>query len=198
MMNEPNGPNGPDGRATDRVGRRGRTSSEDELALIGNNEAPAVFDGHSKQTQLNRQIVKILQEDGRASYAAIAEALGVAVGTVRNRVLSMQEHGLLRVIAVVDPSALNQEATTMFGIKVAAGVSPESVARRLGEHSEVSYIMWTSGRFDLLVEVLFDEKDALLEFMVEVIHDKDDIANCEMMVNLKMLKNLYLLRPDIR
>lgn len=68
---------------------------------------------------VDEAILAHLQEDGRASYTAIADELGVSEGTVRNRVQRMQEDGMIKrftveladseaisavVMAAVDPS----------------------------------------------------------------------------------------------
>ncbi|MYD78828.1 MAG: AsnC family protein, partial [Gammaproteobacteria bacterium] len=42
----------------------------------------------SPDDDLNRKIVKLLQNDGRRPYKEIANALNVSEGTVRNRVQS--------------------------------------------------------------------------------------------------------------
>ncbi|QGA80439.1 Lrp/AsnC family transcriptional regulator [Candidatus Nanohalobium constans] len=58
----------------------------------------------------DRQILDILKEDGRASYTEIAEEIDVSEGTVRNRVESMQDEGVIEKFTVdtrlVDVSAI--------------------------------------------------------------------------------------------
>jgi len=106
----------------------------------------------SPTDQLNRAIVRLLQEDGRLPFKTIAEKLGTSEGTVRNRVGWMKSSGMLRIVAVADPTAMNYRADAMLGIKVASGSTPAKVGERLAVHPEVVYILWVSGRFDLLVE----------------------------------------------
>ena len=79
---------------------------------------------------LNAEIIRLLQEDGRLPYGIIASKLGVSAGTVRNRVSRMRDAG----VAVVDPIAVDYASDAMLGIKVAAGVTPEAVANCLTEH----------------------------------------------------------------
>ena len=86
---------------------------------------------------LNRQIVRLLQEDGRAAYDVIGQKLGVSGGTVRHRVARMREAGMLRIVAVVDPVAVDYEADAMLGLKTAPGIAPAAVAQRLGAHPAV-------------------------------------------------------------
>jgi Lrp/AsnC family transcriptional regulator for asnA, asnC and gidA len=146
---------------------------------------------------LNQQIVRCLQKDGRMSFRAIAEMLEVSEGTVRNRVAWMKEAGVLNIVAVVDPTAIRYQSDAMLGIKVAPGRSPAEVAERLGKHDSVVYALWVSGRYDLLVEVVFDSHEALTKFLAAHCHSVADIASIEVMTSLAMYKNQFLLKIEV-
>ena len=147
--------------------------------------------------EINRQIIRMLQDDGRMPYAKIAAALGVSEGTVRNRVNLMKQSGILRIIAVVDPIAIDYIADAMLGIIVASDTNPELVAERLARIPEVHYILWVGGRYDLLVEVVFDRREDFLRFMLTECYRQSDIARVETMNGLAMLKNQFLLKQHV-
>ena len=151
----------------------------------------------SPHDDLNRQIIRLLQDDGRATYDVIGQTLGVSGGTVRNRVARMREAGMLRIVALVDPVAVDYEADAMLGIKTAPGTSPAAVAERLDPHQAVVYVMWVSGRFDLLVEVVCDEETELADFLDTHIHGQPDIAYVEVMTRIDMFKNQFLLKRHV-
>ncbi len=150
----------------------------------------------SPTDQLNRAIVRLLQEDGRLPFKTIAQKLGVSEGTVRNRVGWMKSSGMLRIVAVADPTAMNYRADAMLGIKVASSSSPAKVGERLAVHPEVVYILWVSGRFDLLVEIVCESEEDFLGFLSKHCFDQDDIASLEIMTGLAMYKNQFLLKQD--
>lgn len=50
--------------------------------------------------ELDQEIIRLLQLDGRASNAEIARAVGVSEGTVRRRLRQLIRDELLRVMAV--------------------------------------------------------------------------------------------------
>ena len=151
----------------------------------------------SPYDDLNQQIVRLLQEDGREAYDVIGQKLGVSGGTIRNRITRMRDAGMLRIVAVVDPVAVDYESDAMLGIKTAPGVAPTSVAQRLDPYPAVVYVMWVSGRFDLLVEVVCDEETKLASFLSEHIHGEPDIAHVEVMTRLGMFKNQFLLKRNV-
>ena len=146
---------------------------------------------------LNQEIIRLLQEDGRAAYDVIGQALGVSGGTIRNRIARMREAGMLRIVAVVDPVAVDYETDAMLGIKTAPGIAPAAVARRLDPLAAVVYVMWVGGRFDLLVEVVCDQKGEFANFLNDHIHGQPDIAHVEVMNRIGMFKNQFLLKRHV-
>ncbi len=162
---------------------------------------PASKKDQDRQTErtahdnLNRGIITMLQEDGRTPYSTIAAKLGVSEGAVRKRVNQLQQSGAMKVVAVVNPLELNFDAYTMLGIKVAPPAQPEEVANRLAENPDVVYAIWVSGPYDLLVEVVFEERESFVQFLSDEIYGHDDVQNCDIMQNLKVVKNQYQLKP---
>ena len=172
-------PPGPKGAGGDELRRNGRPRSA-ELA--------------SPTDELNKSIVRLLQQDGRMAFKDIADALGVSEGTVRNRVGWMKSSGMLRIVAIADPTSMNYTADAMIGIKVSPGATPKALAERLAQHPEVVYILWVSGRYDLLVEIVADSRDEFMSFLERQCFDQPDIASIEVMTGLAMYKNQFLLK----
>ncbi|HIF89544.1 MAG TPA: Lrp/AsnC family transcriptional regulator [Candidatus Thioglobus sp.] len=144
--------------------------------------------------KLNQQIIGMLEMDGRLPFKEIATALDVSEGTVRNRVNRMKDAGVLQIKALVDPSAINYATDSMLGIKVAPTSSPGAVAKRLQDCPEIVFIIWVTGRYDLLVEIVSNSDDTLCRFLDEHCFNKDDINNVEVMKGLTTFKNQFLLK----
>jgi len=148
----------------------------------------------SSEDDLNRSIIKMLQQDGRLPYKDIARALKVSEGTIRNRVQSMKQSGALKIVALADPMAIRYEADAMIGIKVASPATPRDVAQRLSEHAEVVYVLWVSGRYDLLIEVVCETRSAFQSFLENHCFGHEDIDQIEIMSGIEMFKNQFLLK----
>ena len=144
--------------------------------------------------ELNRSIIKLLQEDGRMAYKDVARALKVSEGTIRNRVQSMKQSGLLKIVALADPMAIRYKADAMVGIKVASPASPRNVAERLSQFPEVVYVLWVSGRYDLLIEVVCDSSESFQKFLEDYCFGSEDIDQIEVMTGIEMFKNQFLLK----
>ena len=145
---------------------------------------------------LNRKIIRILEDDGRASFSEIAQKLDVSEGTIRNRVSALRESNMLRIVAMVDPVASEYRTDAIVGIKIASGSSPQKVANRLRGNSRVVFILWVAGRFDLIIEFVSDASEALQDFLEAEIYAAKDVANAEVMLGLKNFKNQFLLKQN--
>lgn len=150
----------------------------------------------SPDDDLNRAIITLLQRDGRMPFSEIAERLEVSEGTIRNRVAAMKQAGMLRIIAIADPVVAEYETDAMLGLKVSPDATPAQVAQRLGALPSVVYILWVAGQFDLLIEVVTNDRDEFLEFLHTEIHNQSDIASAETMMGLKNFKNQFLLKSE--
>jgi Lrp/AsnC family transcriptional regulator, regulator for asnA, asnC and gidA len=113
---------------------------------------------------LDRRIIDQLQDDGRRSNVAIARALGVTEATIRNRIDRLISNGFIRIAAVIDPRKTPYLTDAMIWIRLERGR-----AREAGEHlaalANVVYVAYTAGRYDMLIEALFESDDQLFEFL---------------------------------
>jgi Lrp/AsnC family transcriptional regulator for asnA, asnC and gidA len=110
---------------------------------------------------VDRRLLRILQADGRASYAAMAAEVGLSAPAVRQRVQRLVEEGVLDVVGVTDPIALGFPVMAMVAVSASGDV--RAVADQIGAIGNVIYLVLTSGEHDLLAEVVCRSPDELLE-----------------------------------
>lgn len=148
----------------------------------------------SPNNDLNQQIIRLLEQDGRMPFNEIAKNLGVSEGTIRNRVHALMDNNYLRIVAMADPVAAEYKTDAMLGLTVKSGVKPRDVAAYLEEDDRVVFILWVAGCYDLIIEVVSDDGEALQAFLEEKIHEYDGIAEVDVMLGLKNFKNQFLLK----
>jgi DNA-binding Lrp family transcriptional regulator len=112
---------------------------------------------------LDRQILRLLRDDGRRANAEIARAVGASEPTVRKRLERLRENGVLRIIGLLDPVATGFPVDVFFAVKIRHGFAPE-LGRRLAAMNCVAFVGHTTGRFDMLVEAFFSDTNSLLDF----------------------------------
>lgn len=103
---------------------------------------------------LDRQILNILQHDGRASNVSIAKQLGVGHTRVRDRILRMEEAGVIEGYRVLlNPVALGQGILCIVQLKVDQGYDFTQFVEQLLEWDEVVEVVNITGDFDAHVRV---------------------------------------------
>lgn len=125
----------------------------------------------------DRLLVEALQKDGRASYADLAELVGLSPAATRLRVQRLLDTGVVKVVGVTDPLALGYPVMAALGVRVERNV--RSVADRIAEIEGVIYVVFTSGSFDLLVEVLCEDSARLLTVIDDEIRSIPDVSRVE-------------------
>ena len=115
---------------------------------------------------LDKRIIEHLQQDGRRPFTQIAADLGVSEAAVRARTNRLVERGILQVDGVTDPLKLGYQQQAMIGVRCESNRLLE-VADAVSSFPEVSYVVVTAGAFDLLIEVVCENKAALLQFLAE-------------------------------
>jgi DNA-binding Lrp family transcriptional regulator/CheY-like chemotaxis protein len=113
---------------------------------------------------LDRDIIRALQQDGRRSNVEIARALGVAESTVRKRIDRLLQSGTLRITGIPSLNAVGLPVQVQIYLQVEpAHVDP--VANQLAGLPQVQSVTYTSGEYPLVVQAAFPDNDALRHFM---------------------------------
>ena len=115
--------------------------------------------------------------DGRATYAELAELVGLSPAATRLRVQRLLDAGVVQVVGVTDPLALGYPVMAALGVRVERNV--RAVADRIADIKGVIYVVFTSGSFDLLVEVLCEDSARLLQVIDDEIRSIDDVRTVE-------------------
>lgn len=145
--------------------------------------------GTSRLDEVSKRIIETLQDDGRASYAAIAKQVGLSEAAVRQRVQRLLETGVMQIVAVTDPLMVGFTREAMIGIRVQGDLS--APAEALAAMPQVSYVVTTAGSFDLLCEVVCEDDDELLDLVSTGIRGIAGVVSTETFVYLKLNKQHY-------
>jgi Lrp/AsnC family transcriptional regulator for asnA, asnC and gidA len=140
--------------------------------------------------EFDQQIIAVLKEDGRMSFAEIARRLEVSPGMVRERYNRLVEAGILQVVAVTNPPLIGYRMTTLIGIKVDGGRLHE-IACEIAAFEEVVYLVKCTGAYDLLAEVICRDNKEFLAFVGDRLYALEGIRDTETFVYLDIVKEIY-------
>lgn len=136
------------------------------------------------------KIIEALREDGRIAFSQIAEQLSVSPGMIRMRYNRLVEMGYLKVVAISNPLRMGFKTMAMIGVRV-DGDKMLTAADEISNFEEVVYLVVTSGRYDILVEVMCRDYNHLLEFLTKKLYTVEGVRQSESFVHLKIVKEVY-------
>ena len=139
---------------------------------------------------LDRQIISILQYDGRTPFTSIAKELDTTEGTVRRRVKQLTDSGLMQIVAIVEAHNMGFDEAAMIGISVQANLV-SSVVDEIAKLPEVSYLFQAAGEYDLIAEVYCRDRDHFVSFLNDQLHQIKGVQHTQSFMMLKMHKLSY-------
>ncbi|MCL2780614.1 MAG: Lrp/AsnC family transcriptional regulator [Actinomycetia bacterium] len=138
--------------------------------------------------EINKAIIRQLQDDGRRPYAAIGKAVGLSEAAVRQRVQKLIDNGVIQIVAVTDPMQLGFARQVMIGIQ--ADRDLVKVADALGAIPEVDYVVIVAGPYDVIIEAVVTDDAHLLDLLSEI-RSIDGVDRTETFLYLKLAKQTY-------
>lgn len=144
---------------------------------------------------LDLAILSLLQRNGRRPYTDIAHTLGVSEGTVRNRVYRLLDEQVIQIIGQVDPFHLGFDAPAIMGVSVIPA-ELETAAEQIAAFSEVSYLLMVSGEYDLIVEVMCEDREHLSSFLNQKLRKIPGVQSIHTFLILKTIKADYEIHPN--
>jgi Lrp/AsnC family transcriptional regulator, regulator for asnA, asnC and gidA len=137
----------------------------------------------------DKAIVELLQEDGRLSYTAIAARVGLSEAAVRTRVQRLIEGNVVQIVGVTDPLRLGFRRQAMVGVKTEGDI--EAVADTLAAIPEVDYVVFVSGSYDLLFEIVCEDDEHLLSLLNDKVRSIPGVRTTDTYTYLRLHKQTY-------
>ena len=137
----------------------------------------------------DKAIVELLQEDGRMSYTRIASVVGLSEAAVRSRVQRLIEGNVVQIVGVTDPLRLGFRRQAMIGVKTEGDI--EAIADTLAAIPEVDYVVFVSGSYDLIFEIVCENDEHLLSILNDKIRSIPGIRTTETYTYLRLHKQTY-------
>lgn len=148
---------------------------------------------HALPDPVDRQILAILQEDGRITNIDLARAVGLTAPPCLRRVRALEESGLIRAYhAELDGAALG------YGITVFAMVSLKSQAEDdlmafealIATLPEVRECHMLNGEIDFMLKVVAHDLQSFQRFLTTKLTPAPNVASVKTSLTIRQSKNL--------
>lgn len=137
------------------------------------------------------QIACLLGRNGRMSNREIARRIGIAEGTVRQRLANLIESGSLQISAQFNIESVPDAYIALVGLKI-DGRRLTECAEDVGKLPSVLTTMIVTGRYDIIATVLAISRQTLVEFVTDELSKISGVRDSETYVVLKNFNHWIL------
>jgi DNA-binding Lrp family transcriptional regulator len=141
------------------------------------------------------ELLQLLVEDGRRSFAQLAGALDISESMARRRVEALVASGCLKFATFVDPHQLGYDVEVLIWMQVDLA-RLEETALALSARPEVRYLSATSGFSDLTCEVILRSQDDLYAFSTETLAGLPAVQQVDFALELATVKRGFFRAAD--
>jgi len=144
--------------------------------------------------ETDRQIISSLLEDARISQRALARKLGIAQGTVLNRIRRMEEAGIIKGYSVIlDPAQMGWSMTIMAGLRIVKGRMID-VQKKIAADPRVFAVYDVTGEWDSMVLARVKDREDL-DNLTKTVFTLDGVSRSFTHVVLNTVKEESMPKP---
>ncbi len=135
---------------------------------------------------IDNQIIKALVRNGRASFAQIAQEVGLSAHAVAERVRRLETRGVIQgYTALVDQNELGRGLGAYIDVRLAPATDPDKFERLAWTLPATRAVAFVSGRFDYIVQLAC--KDASdLDHTVRELRKRGGVAATETRIVMRV------------
>lgn len=138
--------------------------------------------------KIDRQILRILQADGRASFEQIAETVSLSPSAVLRRVKRLESAGVIsQYVALVHPESVGLGLTAFVNVRLEKRFDSKNHQHSPLELFKVSVGLWPevvecsalTGEMDFLLRLVVTDMKAYSDFMVNTLLIHPSVQDCK-------------------
>lgn len=130
--------------------------------------------------QIDIKLLKLLQENSRLTTKELAQAVGLSISPVYERVKRLESEGYVqKYVALLNPDKLNLGMVAYMAVKLTKQSSEDSAnfIQTIMEIPEVTECYSIAGTFDFLLKVYAPAMSCYRRFVLEVLGGMDCVGN---------------------
>lgn len=143
--------------------------------------------------EIDWRILDELRIDGRASFGAIGDKIGLSETATRNRVHRLTKASVCQITVTTDARRLGLKAIASLGINVDSPA--QHIMEALAAIPEVSFLAKTLGSYDIMAELYCRNLDELSDVIENKVRQIDGVKSIH--VNLITDVEKFIVNPMI-
>ncbi len=140
--------------------------------------------------ELDFQLMNELVIDGTASYKNLASKTGASIPTIARRITNLLNKGVIKIIALPNPSRVGYIHGAVVGIRVQTG-KIENICQQLAKKKEVHFVFTLINGFDILIGIHSSTPEEMYYFIKNFLAHIDGIIDIETFIRAEIQKRYY-------
>ncbi len=141
---------------------------------------------------LDKSLIRELDIGPRQGYQQLADKLHTSRNTVRRRLQHLIDEKMVTFVTLTSPPALGYPTHATMAITTQPGEA-DNVANKLKPLANISYLLTTTGRYDVIAASLFPDLGTMLDFVDNRLGAFPEIVSTEVMMGVNWMK--FCLNP---
>jgi Lrp/AsnC family transcriptional regulator for asnA, asnC and gidA len=148
---------------------------------------------------LDNDLIRLLTENGRMPIGEMTKRLKVTAPTIRSRIKSLEEKGLLKVSGIIDPNQHPRLITALVAMSVQSRGKMDEVLEKIARLPNVVWAGVITGRYDIIAEVAFvGGKAELYKFTTNTILKMGNVVRSETFIIMSSRQNWLCLPKGVK
>ncbi len=144
--------------------------------------------GRGTLDDVDRRLIRLLQEDGRMATSELAKRVSASEPTVRKRLSRLLDDGAIRIRAVASPFDLGYGTSAFIGLDVDKP-RIRAVAQIIAAYPFIDSVNIATGPHDIIVKASFRSIQELSEFVLTELGGVEGVKDSNSFLILEDFKN---------
>ena len=156
--------------------------------MVSNDSLPQTISGYEID-QLDLNIIKLLQHNGRIAYSDIARSIDAPEATIRYRVKRLIDEKIISISAFINTGKVKHENVAYIELET----EPDFLEDDLDElvvMENISYVASVTGDYDIMLEYIYKDNEDLLNF-INTLKQNPNVKRLKSRTILKIHKAQY-------
>ena len=131
--------------------------------MVSNDVLPQTISGYEID-QLDLNIIKLLQHNGRIAYSDIARSIDAPEATIRYRVKRLIDEKIISISAFINTGKVKHENVAYIELETESDFLDDDL-NKLVAMENISYVASVTGDYDTMLEYIYKDNEDLLNFL---------------------------------
>ena len=156
--------------------------------MVSNDLLPQTISGYEID-QLDLNIIKLLQHNGRIAYSDIARSIDAPEATIRYRVKRLIDEKIISISAFINTGKVKHENVAYIELETEPDFLDDDLTD-LVLTENISYVASVTGDYDIMLEYIYKDNEDLLYF-INTLKQNPNVKRLSSRTILKIHKAQY-------